>query len=61
VVDRPVPGGLSPEQLAELLDHVRDRFTVVATTIATYTPSNDDGSTLPIAIAAIRRLIDCTP
>jgi arginase len=61
VVDPPVPGGLSPEQLAELLDRVRDRFTVVATTIATYTPSNDDGSTLPIAIAAIRRLIDCTP
>jgi hypothetical protein len=44
-----------------VLDHVRDRFTVVATTIATYTSSNDDGSTLPIAIAAIRRLIDCTP
>jgi arginase len=61
VVDRPVPGGLSPEQLAGLLDDVRDRFTVVATTIATYTPSNDDGSTLPVAIAAIRRLIDCTP
>jgi arginase len=61
VVDPPVPGGLSPEQLAELLDHVRDRFAVVATTIATYTPSNDVGSTLPIAIAAIRRLIDCAP
>jgi arginase len=61
VGDRPVPGGLSPEQLAGLLDDVRDRFTVVATTIATYTPSNDDGSTLPVAIAAIRRLIDCTP
>ena len=61
VVDPPVPGGLSPEQLAELLGHVRDRFTVVAATIATYTPSKDEGSTLPIAIAAIRRLIDCTP
>jgi arginase family enzyme len=60
VVDPPVPGGLSPEQLAELLDHVRARFAVLATTIATYTPSNDDGSTLPIAIAAIRRLIDRT-
>jgi arginase len=61
VVDPPVPGGLSARQLAELLNHVRDRLTVVGVTIATYTPSNDDGSTLPIAVAAVGRLIDGTP
>jgi arginase family enzyme len=61
VVDPPVPAGLTAEQLLELLGQVRDRFTVVATTIATYTPSKDDGMTLPVEIAAIRRLIDCAP
>jgi arginase len=61
VVDPPVPGGLTPEQLVGLIDQVRDRFTIRATTIATYTPSKDDGSTLPIATAAIRRLISSTP
>jgi arginase len=61
VVDPPVPGGISPEQLAELIGQVRDRFAVIATTIATYTPSKDDGSTLTTAIAAIQRLIDGAP
>lgn len=60
VVDPPVPGGLSESQLVALLDHVGQRFAVAGATIATYTPANDDGSTLPVAIDAIRRLIDCS-
>lgn len=58
VVDPPVPGGLSSSQLAELITQVQGRLKVVGATIATYTPANDDGRTLPIAIDAIRRLID---
>jgi arginase len=57
VVDPPVPGGLSPQQLERLLANVYDRFTVAAATIATYTPANDDGLTLPIATTAIQSLI----
>lgn len=52
VVDAPVPGGLTTGQLTDLLLGVRERFAIAATTIATYVPANDDGSTLPIAIAA---------
>jgi arginase len=57
VVDPPVPGGLTATQLEQLVADVHDRFTVAAATIATYTPANDDGSTLPIAITAIRSLV----
>jgi arginase len=60
VVDQPVPGGLSEEQLITLLDQVRERFAVAGATIATYTPTKDDGSTLPVALAAIRRLVECS-
>jgi arginase len=56
VVDPPVAGGLSASQLDELLDQVQARFDVAGATIATYTPSRDDGSTLRIARAAARRL-----
>lgn len=56
VVDPPVPGGLSQRQLTGLLDAVCERFDVRAATIATYTPSRDDGSTLRAAIAAIGAL-----
>jgi arginase len=61
VVDPPEPGGLSADQLVDLIGHIAQRFCVVGATIATYTPSKDDGSTLPIAIAAIRQLIDASP
>jgi len=61
VADPPVPGGVSAGQLAELLDQVCERFAVVGTTVATYVPSRDDGSTLPVAVAAIRRLIEARP
>jgi arginase family enzyme len=56
VVDPPVPGGLSPRQLHGLIDAVRDRWTIFAATIATYTPSKDDGSTLRVAVSAAKRL-----
>jgi arginase len=59
VVDPPVPGGLSARQLADLLGRVCERFAVVGATVATYTPSKDDGSTRRVAVAAIRRLIGC--
>jgi arginase family enzyme len=58
VVDPPVPGGLSEPQLLELLGKVRERFDVLAATIATFTPSKDDGSTLPAARSAILALMD---
>jgi arginase len=57
VVDPPVPGGLSEQQLVELLGKLGDRFAVLAATIATYTPSKDNGSTLSAACTAIRALI----
>jgi len=59
VVDEAVPGGLSPGQLADLLHRVVEGFTVVGATIATYTPANDDGSTLPVALHALRILVGC--
>jgi arginase len=61
VVDPPVPGGLSADQLVELIGHIDQRFSVVGATIATYTPSKDDGATLPVAVVAIRQLIDGSP
>jgi arginase len=57
VVDPPVAGGISRPQLNELLSAINDRLTVVAVTVATYTPAKDDGQTLPVAIDGIRRLI----
>jgi arginase len=58
VVDPPVPGGLSEQQLVEVLGKVGDRFAVLAATIATFTPAKDNGSTLSAACAAIRTLIN---
>jgi arginase len=57
VVDPPVPGGLSAEQLYELLDQVHERFTIAGATLATHTPSKDDGTTLPVAVGAVQRLL----
>jgi arginase family enzyme len=57
VVDTPVAGGISSSQLNELLTAISDRLTLVAVTVATYTPAKDDGQTLPVAIDAIRWLI----
>jgi hypothetical protein len=33
------------------------RFKVVGASIATHTPANDDGRTLPVVIDAIRRMV----
>jgi arginase len=57
VVDPPVPGGLSAEQLTELLGLVRERFDLAGATIATYVPGRDDGRTLAAATTAIERLL----
>jgi arginase len=57
IVDRPVDGGLSSSQLAELVTEIRERLTVVGATVATYTPAKDDGRTLAVAIESIRRLV----
>ena len=56
VVDPPVAGGLSSSQLADLITEIRERMAIVGATIATYTPANDDGHTLPVAIDSIRHL-----
>jgi arginase len=56
VVDPPVAGGLSSSQLAELITEIRERLGLDGATIATYTPANDDGRTLPVAIGSIRQL-----
>jgi arginase len=58
VVDALVPGGLSAGQLIDLLLEVRKRFAVVATTIATYVPANDDGNTLATAVTAAELFLD---
>jgi arginase len=58
VVDPPVPGGLSEAQLLHLIDELRQRFTVLGATIASYTPANDDGTTLPVAVAAVGTLVN---
>jgi arginase len=57
IVDPPEPGGLSRSQLAELIAAIRARLNVVGATIATYTPTNDDGLTLQVAIDAVRQLL----
>ena len=41
VVDQPVPGGLSLDQMEDMIRAVTARLPVVAATIATYTPAND--------------------
>jgi arginase len=57
VVDPPVPGGLSASQLDDALALVCERFEIAGATIATYTPANDDGTTLHVAVAAVERLL----
>jgi arginase len=57
VVDPPVPGGLSAEQLDQLLGLVREGFGIAGATIATYTPAKDDGPTGRVAVAAAERLM----
>ena len=58
VVDEPVPGGLSLEQMQETIRAVCTRFSVHAATIATYNPERDrDGITLRTGLALIETLV----
>ena len=53
VADPPEPGGLSQRQLHDAVGAVRERFEIAGATVATYTPSRDDGATLAAALDAI--------
>jgi acyl dehydratase/arginase family enzyme len=56
-VDEPVPGGLTERQLLAVLEAIGERFGIAAATVATYVPARDDGATLRVATATIRRLL----
>jgi arginase len=56
VADPPVPGGLTADQLVHTLEAIITRFTVAGATVATFTPSHDDGRTLRAALRAVERL-----
>jgi arginase len=58
VVDPPVPGGLSREQLGQILTGIRERFSVAAATVATYNPAKDPGTTLSVVVDAIVHLVE---
>jgi arginase len=57
IVDDPVPGGLSLEQLEDVVDAVTARFRIRAATLATYTPERDeDERTLRAGLRVIELL-----
>jgi arginase len=57
IVDEPVPGGLSLEQLEEVVRAVTARFRIRAATLATYTPERDeDERTLRAGLRVIELL-----
>jgi arginase len=57
IVDEPVPGGLSLEQLEEVVRAVTVRFRIRAATLATYTPERDeDERTLRAGLRVIELL-----
>jgi arginase len=59
IVDEPVPGGLSVEQLEEILRAVTARFRIRAATLATYTPERDeDDRTLRAGLRVIELLAE---
>jgi arginase len=59
IVDEPVPGGLSLEQLEEIVRAVTARFRVRAATLATYTPERDeDERTLRAGLRVIELLAE---
>jgi arginase len=58
IVDEPVPGGLTLEQLEGAVRAVTDRFRIRAATLATYTPERDeDGRTLRAGLRVIELLV----
>ncbi len=54
----PSPRGLSAGQLLEAIDLVRERFALVAVTMASFTPARDDeaGTTLAAGLAVLQRV-----
>jgi arginase family enzyme len=58
VVDAPVPGGLSLEQLEDAIRAVTDRFRVRAAAVTTFDPDRDeDEKTLRAGLRAIELLV----
>ena len=57
VVDRPVPGGLSLEQMEDAIGAASKRFRIKAATLATYNPERDrDDRTLKAAMRLLEAL-----
>jgi arginase len=53
----PSPHGLSAAQLLEVIDLVRERFTVAALTMTSFTPDRDEaGTTLAAGLAVLQRV-----
>ena len=53
----PSPRGLSAAQLLEVIDLVRERFTLVAVTVTSFTPDRDEaGTTLAAGLAVLQRV-----
>jgi arginase len=53
----PSPHGLSAAQLLETIDLVRERFGLIAVTVASFTPSRDEaGTTLAAGLAVLQRV-----
>jgi arginase family enzyme len=59
----PSPRGLSAGQLLETIDLVRERFTLAAVTVASFTPDRDDdaGTTLAAGLAVLQRATSESP
>ncbi len=57
VIDQPVPGGLSLEQLEDALNGVAERFRIKAAALATYNPDRDQNDrTLGTALRILEML-----
>jgi arginase len=62
IVDEPVPGGLSLEQLEGAVRAVADRFGIRAATLATYTPDRDqDDRTLRAGLRVMELVASSVP
>ena len=53
----PSPHGLTAAQLLEAIDLVRERFTLAAVTVTSFTPGRDEaGTTLAAGLAVLQRV-----
>ena len=60
IVDPPVPGGLTAEQLEDVLGAVAERFRVSAAAVTTYNPERDESEkTLTTAVRLVELLGAC--